>query len=77
MSRTVARKLIDDWIDKNGPNGLLELAKASGVSSSMIAKARTGVVPKKFRTRERLSTALGVSEDVLFPLVAAKGKRAS
>ena len=78
MTRTVARALIDKWIDKNGPDGLLELARLSGVSSSTLTKARLGAVPKRQRTRDRICAALKVSEARLFPLVSAgEGERAS
>lgn len=72
MDRRVERCHFDIWIDKNGPDGLLELAKKSGVSSSTITKARIGAVPKKQITRSRLCMAIGVSEDKLFPLVTSK-----
>lgn len=76
MNRRVERTLIDRWIDKNGPDGLLELARASGVSSSTISKARLGYVPKRQRTRDRLCSVLKVSEARLFPPVRA-GEEAS
>ena len=77
MDKRVERTIIDRWIDRNGPDGLLELARASGVSSSTITKARLGVVPKRQRTRDRLCEALNVSEAKLFPAVGAAGERAS
>lgn len=70
MMRTVNRSLIDQWIDVNGPDGLLRLAQASGVSSSTITKARLGMAPKKFSTRRRLCEAIGVDEGRLFPMRA-------
>lgn len=76
MDRRVERSLIDRWIDKNGPDGLLELAKTSGVSSSTIAKARVGYVPKKQVTRNRLCEALKVSENRLFPPTSADEEEA-
>lgn len=74
MDRRVNRGPIDRWIDKNGPDGLLELAKLSGVSSSTITKARLGVVPKRQRTRDRLCGAMNVTEVELFPPATNKGK---
>lgn len=74
MDKRVARDLIDRWIDKNGPDGLLELARKSGVSSSTITRARLGSPPKKQHTRDRLCEAIGVTESQLFPVVGAKVK---
>lgn len=67
MNRRVARVLIDRWVDKNGPDGLLKLAQATGVSASTITKVRNGLIPKKQSTRDRLCNVLGE----LFPLVGA------
>ena len=69
MDRTVKRDIIDIWLDKHGPNGMLRLADKSGVSSSTITKARLGMVPKKQVTRDRLCRAMGVPEEALFPLL--------
>lgn len=66
MDATVARQIIDEWIDRNGPDGLLKLAQKSGVSSSTISRARLGVVPKKASTRIRLAKALERSEQEVF-----------
>lgn len=77
MDRRVQRSLIDSWIDKHGPDGLLRLADRSGVSSSTISKARLGRVPKRQNIRDRLCEAIGVKEDQLFPPASNKGKRAA
>lgn len=77
MDKRVERKILDKWIDMHGPDGLLELARASGVSSSTIAKARLGFIPKKHSTRDRLCKALNVSEAKLFPSVGADEGAAS
>ncbi len=77
MERMINRPVIDLWIDKNGPNGLLRLAEKSGVSASTIEKARIGKIPKRQRTRDALCAALNVSERTLFPPLARSGERAS
>ena len=78
MNRRVERSLIDQWVDENGPDGLLKLASLSGVSSSTWIKARAGVVPKRKRTRDGMIRALNVTEAKLFPVVGAAGnERAS
>ncbi|CAB4152597.1 hypothetical protein UFOVP610_20 [uncultured Caudovirales phage] len=69
MTRTVERKHLDEWIDKNGPDGALKLAKKAGVSSSLLLKARAGRAPVKGFMRAQICKALGVSEDELFPIV--------
>ena len=69
MERKVDRTLIDRWVDEHGPDGLLRLAVKSGVSTSTIAKARLGQVPRRFRTRHALCKVLGVPESALFPEV--------
>lgn len=71
VSRKIERKLIDRWVENHTPDGLLKLAQKSGVSSSTIARARIGDVPKKPITRQRLAKAVDATEDQLFPLVTA------
>jgi len=77
MDKRVERSIFDIWIDRHGPDGLLRLAERSGVSSSTIAKARLGYIPRRQRTRSMLCKAMGVSENKLFPLVAANEDEAS
>lgn len=68
MVRRVNREILDQWLDKNGPDGISKLAVESGVSSSLIAKVRQfKIAPKKQSTRDKLCEALGVSEEALFP----------
>jgi lambda repressor-like predicted transcriptional regulator len=67
MMRTVDRSKIDDWIAKNGPNGLAKLSIESGIPLSSLAKIRSGWVPVKKWTRIALAEKLGVTEDELFP----------
>jgi hypothetical protein len=69
VNRRVERSYIDQFIENNGPDGLLEYAKAARVSSSTIAKARIGFVPKKRITREAMAGPLGIDEDQLFPVL--------
>lgn len=72
MSRTVRISIIEKWLNENGPLPVERLAMRAGVSASLISKVRLGNEPKKTRTRQKLAEALGVTEDELFPLVAAK-----
>lgn len=77
MERTVERSLIDNWVDRNGPDGLVKLAQAAGVSSSLMSKVRIGRVPKQAATRIRICKALRTEEDTLFPPVDAGEEEAS
>jgi transcriptional regulator with XRE-family HTH domain len=76
MDAQKLRAIIDEWIDRNGPDGLLKLAQKSGVSSSTITRARLGVRPKKASTRIRLAEALGRNE-AIFGAVSAADNHAS
>lgn len=71
---TVNRALIDSWVDTNGPDGLAKLAAIAGVSTSLLQKVRIGLIPKKRFTRLKISNALRVAEDALFPVSAEKKK---
>jgi transcriptional regulator with XRE-family HTH domain len=74
-TRRTNREILDEWLEKNGPDGVTQLAYKSGVSASTISKARFGIsVPKKPSTRNKICAVLGVSEDVLFPF---RGKRSA
>ncbi len=74
MNRRVERQYIDKWLDEHYPNAITKLSVASGVTANTIAKIRQGRVPKSHDYRKRLSKAVGVAEDDLFPL---DGERAS
>lgn len=67
MGRIVKREIIDTWIKQAGANAVARLSHESQVSTTVIAEARVGRVPKKAITRQLLCRVLGVSEDVLFP----------
>ena len=67
MMQRCERKYIDLWVSKNGPDGILELARKSGVSASTITQARLGRPPKKQFMRDRICEAIGVAEQKLFP----------
>lgn len=70
MIRRVNRKLLDEWVRKNGPDGISLLAVESQVSAETIKKSRaSGQAPKKLITCKLISTALGVAVDDLFPPV--------
>jgi hypothetical protein len=74
MDRVVARIFIDEWVDKNGPDGLVKLAQKAGVSYSLLNKARNGLVPKKTCSRLKISKALGLKEEQVFPVLAHRKK---
>lgn len=66
--RKVNRTALDKWLAEHGPDGISRLAVESGVSASTIQKIRYNlVVPKKLSTLQRLSEAMGIKMDVLFP----------
>ena len=71
MKRRVAREHIDQWVGQNRPDGISKLAVKSQVSASHIQSIRRGLVPSKEVTRQLLCRAIGVSENDLFPPVAA------
>lgn len=76
MTRRTNRRLLDEWLHRNGPDGVTKLAFNSGISASTITKARFGIsVPKKESTRRKICSVLEVSEDDLFPLI--RGKRSA
>lgn len=69
MTRRTNRQLLDEWLRRNGPDGVTKLAYESGVSASTISKARFGIsVPKKESTRNKICSVLDVTEDELFPV---------
>lgn len=69
------RPLLDQWIDRHSPNGILHLAILSEVGLETIKKARAkGIAPKKPITRRLICQVVGVEMDELFPLVTANGK---
>jgi transcriptional regulator with XRE-family HTH domain len=76
MGITVQRNLLDKWIEKNGPDGVVKLALKAGVSSSLLQKVRIGKIPKR-SNRILICKALNVSEATLFPTVDADEEAAS
>ena len=74
MDRMVNENLLNSWIDENSPCGLETLSQRSQISSSTIARARTGEVPKRTSTRRKIAAAVGVPEEQLFPFVSASGE---
>lgn len=68
MNRRVNRKLLDQWLQEHGPGGVSRLAVASNISASTIEKCRaTEMAPKKLSTLQRLSEAVGLDLEKLFP----------
>jgi transcriptional regulator with XRE-family HTH domain len=75
--KTVNRALIDAWVEKNAPDGVIKLAQKSKVSRHSIAHIRIGKVPRSELIRDALAIAIGVSEVELFPVVGATEEVAS
>lgn len=74
MARRVNKRPLNQWIDENKPSGLAKLALQSGVSTGTLDKVRAGYVPPREGTRQRISRALGISENELFPARDGKEK---
>ena len=71
MDLKVNRAPIDEWVDRNGPDGLVKLAQKAEISSSTMNKVRAGLVPKKRSTRIKICRALQKKEaDVFIPVGA-------
>ena len=74
MKRTVNSEIIENWIGENGPQGLEKLAIKAGVSSSLLAKAKRGDVPKNLYKLRQIAEAIGQSVEEVFPLATTKKK---
>lgn len=77
MDKRVERQHIDKWLDENYPNAVTKLSMACGITANTIAKIRLGRVPKNQDARRRLSEAIGIHVDALFPPVTAGEGEAS
>lgn len=77
MNRRVKTDLIERWISENNPFGIEQLTTRAKVAASTINDARKGKAPKKPITRQALASALGFTEDELFPLVDRSRKASS
>jgi transcriptional regulator with XRE-family HTH domain len=78
-TRTVDSQLLKNAVRNFGEEGLIDFAKAAGVSISWLTKAMAGSyqsAPRRL-TREAICNLTGISENKLFPLAATKGKAAS
>lgn len=75
--RIVKRELIDQWINEKYPDAISQLAAASRVPASSIAKIRNGRVPKDSGKRQSLARAIGTTENKLFPIVPDGEEQAS
>lgn len=71
MSRTLNRELLKSLVSEKG--GSVTVSYEADVGHSTLEKLMGGTYPANPRKkmRSKLSTYLGVSEDVLFPPVAA------
>lgn len=65
--RRVNLKLLNEWIEANGPDGVTKLAYTSEVSASLIHKMRSGRVPIRSPHRLKVCRAMKVEHDALFP----------
>lgn len=70
--RTLRKKLMDEWVRANKPDGIRKLAEATQIPSGSLQKIRQGRDIQIELYRESLSRVLGVSVAELFP--SAKGK---
>lgn len=70
MEREVNKNILIEWA-KSRANPKLELAVVSGVSPATIYKVFGGYCPGNEKIRKRLSAAIGVDTDELFPKQAA------
>ncbi len=57
-------KIIRDWIDQNGPQGMEKLAVQAGISIATVIKVARGHVPRLEIIR-KLAKAVGVTLDEL------------
>lgn len=74
MNRAVNIETLNSWIEEHGPLGLEKLAVKSGISSSLIEKARRGLPPRKLGTMKAIADAMTEDVDDLFPLLAPTGE---
>ena len=72
--RTVNLRVLNEWIEANGPDGVTKLAFHSGVSASLLHKTRAGRVPVRESKRLRICKEMGLAEDTVFPLVESPGR---
>lgn len=72
MDRISNAKALDEWIVNNGPLGKEKLAVKSGVSSSLIERARKGIAPRRQSTMRSIATAMDKSLDELFPIAVGE-----
>ena len=70
LNRRVNTEAIVDWITESNPQGQEKLSVKSKLSYPTVGMIRRGHVPRS-HTRRKLATALGISEEKLFPPVAA------
>jgi transcriptional regulator with XRE-family HTH domain len=68
MKRKVERSYIDQYIDRNYPDGISQLARESEIPANTISKIRAnGYVPKNEKKLRKLAKACGASLDEVFP----------
>jgi len=70
LNRRVNAEILVEWINEHNPQGHEKLSVKSKLSFPTIGLIRRGHVPRS-HTRRKLATAIGISEDGLFPPVAA------
>lgn len=78
MRRTNS-SVIKRWLNEHGETAKAQLSLDAKVSVSVIDKLSAGTyssLPRPF-TRERICAAMGLVEDVVFPLVGSKRGRSA
>jgi hypothetical protein len=65
--RTLNKSLLSKKLDALEPKAIAKWEVASGVSKTLLLRIRNGYVPPKDSTRWKAASALGVTEDDLFP----------
>ncbi len=58
-------------MQEKDPYGIESLAIEARVSASTITKLKAGTIPARKITRELIASALGLTENDLFPIVGA------
>lgn len=71
MKAKVNRKLIDAWCEGKR-DAITQLAIETRIPAGSLQKIRAGRVCQSPLYREALASALGVTEDELFPVVPGK-----
>lgn len=77
MKRIVNIELLNGWVDRHGITALSYKSGVSVYTLMRVKNQKNPEVPKKLRSRLSIAEAVGVSEDVLFPVVSGDEEKAS